>query len=141
MLFRSAALRLADQILLVGQLELTSLRNVVRILMALGQEGGLSEKVRIVMNRVGADYAEGDISLKKAEDTMGKPIFWQVPNDTKAMLGARVAGVSLLQHAPRCRAQQSLAGLAQALFGRTEEPAASPRPAGSFFSRMIGAGN
>src|SRR5206468_8408445 len=118
------ALRMADQILLVAQLELGSLRNVVRILMALGNEEGLSEKVRIVMNRVGADYAEGDISLKKAEETIGKPIFWQIPNDSKPMLGARVNGVPLLQHAPRCRAQQSLSGLAHALCGGPEPVAA-----------------
>src|SRR5579871_1650834 len=50
-----AALRLADQILLVAQLELGSLRNVVRIMMALGIEEGLGEKVRVVMNRVGSE--------------------------------------------------------------------------------------
>jgi len=134
-----AALRAADQIVLVAQLELASLRNVVRLLMALSNEEGLSEKVRIVMNRVGADYAEGDISLKKAEETIGKPIFWQIPNDSKPMLGARVAGVPLLQHAPRCRAQQSLSGLAQALFGGPEPMAAeTPRASGNFISRMMG---
>ncbi|MFL5340023.1 MAG: CpaE family protein [Gemmataceae bacterium] len=133
------ALRMADQILLVAQLELGSLRNVVRILMALGNEEGLSEKVRIVMNRVGADYAEGDISLKKAEETIGKPIFWQVPNDAKPMLGARVAGVPLIQHAPRSRAQQSIAGLAQALFGQ-EQPVTETVKTSGFFSRMMGAG-
>lgn len=136
-----AALRLADHVLLLAQLELASLRNVVRILMALGQEEGLSEKVRVVMNRVGADYAEGDISLKKAEETIGKPIFWQIPNDAKPMLGSRVAGIPLIQHAPRCRAQQSIAGLAQALFGKTANgtPApADPRGSGSFLSRTFG---
>jgi pilus assembly protein CpaE len=133
-----AALRAADQILLVAQLELASLRNVVRLLMALGQEEGLSEKVRVVMNRVGADYAEGDISLKKAEETIGKPIFWQIPNDAKAMLGARVQGMPLLQHAPRSRAQQSLAGLAHALCGAAAPVAADAPRASGFFSRMIG---
>ena len=134
-----AALRAADQIVLVAQLELASLRNVVRLLMALSNEEGLSEKVRILMNRVGADYAEGDISLKKAEETIGKPIFWQIPNDSKAMLGARVNGMPLLQHAPKCRAQQSLAGLAHALCGGAAPPAVdAPRASGNFISRMMG---
>jgi len=95
--------------------------------MALGHEDGLSEKVRIVMNRVGADYAEGDISLKKAEETIGKPIFWQIPNDAKPMIGSRVNGVPLIQFAPKCRAQQSIAGLAQAVFG-TSVPAVVESP-------------
>jgi pilus assembly protein CpaE len=134
-----AGLRLADHVLLVAQLELASLRNVVRILMALGQEEGLSEKVRIVMNRVGADYAEGDISLKKAEETIGKPIFWQVPNDAKPMLGARVAGMPLIQHAPRSRVQQSIAGLAQALFGKTQSPPpTSTRSSAGLLGRLVG---
>ena len=135
-----AALRAADHILLVAQLELASLRNVVRILMALGNEDGLSEKVRVVMNRVGSDYAEGDISLKKAEETIGKPIFWQVPNDAKPMIGSRVNGMPLLQYAPKCRAQQAISGLAQALFGKAPSAADTPRgTSASFFGRMMGA--
>jgi len=131
-----AALRLSDHILLVGQLELASLRNVVRILMALSQEPELADKVRIVMNRVGSDYAEGDISLKKAEETIGKPIFWQIPNDSKSMLQARVDGVPLIQHAPKCKAQQSIVALAQALNGKAP---AMPEAAGSgFLRRLIG---
>lgn len=131
-----AALRLSDHILLVGQLELASLRNVVRILMALSQEAELADKVRIVMNRVGSDFAEGDISLKRAEETIGKPIFWQIPNDSKAMLQARVDGMPLVQHAPKCRAQQSIVALAQALSGKTPT---SPEAQGSgFLRRLIG---
>ncbi len=75
------ALRMADVILLVAQLELTSLRNVVRMLLTLEQEEGLGDKINVVVNRVGSE--DGDITLKKAEETIGKPIFWQVPNDSK----------------------------------------------------------
>jgi pilus assembly protein CpaE len=110
------AMRMSDVILLAAQLELTSLRNVVRMLHTLGQEDGLGDKVKVVVNRVGSE--DGDISLKKAEETIGRPIFWQVPNDYKSMLGARNAGVPLIQHAPRSKAQLSLMGLAQALCGK-----------------------
>jgi pilus assembly protein CpaE len=133
-----AGLRLADHILLMAQLELGSLRNVVRILMALSTDDGLSEKIRIVMNRVGSDHIEGDISLKKAEETIGKSIWWQVPNDSKAMIGSRVAGIPLIQYAPKSRAHQSIVGLAQALGGKTDVPAQSPKPTGSFFGRLVG---
>lgn len=77
------ALRMADIVLLVAQLELSSLRNVVRMLLTLGNDEALSKKVQIVLNRVGSD---GDISLKKAEETIGKQIFWQVPNDSRSMI-------------------------------------------------------
>ena len=111
-------LRMADLILLVAQLELSSLRNVVRLIHCLSGEEGLADKVRVVINRQGADTVEEGISLKKAEEVIGKPIFWQVPNDPKAVIGARVAGAPLVKHAPKSRAQQSLVGLTQALFGK-----------------------
>ena len=113
------ALRMADQILLVAQLELASLRNVVRLVHCLGGEENLVDKVRVVINRQGADTVEEGISLKKAEEVIGKPIFWQVPNDPKSVIGARVSGHPLIKHAPKSRVQQSILGLSQALFGRT----------------------
>ena len=112
------ALRMADIILLVAQLELASLRNVVRLIHSLGGDENLAEKVRVVINRQGADSVEEGISLKKAEEVIGKPIFWQVPNDTKSVIGARVAGHPLVKHAPKSRVQQSIQGLAQALYGK-----------------------
>lgn len=117
------ALRMADTILLTAQLELSSLRNVVRLIHVLNAEEGLSDKVRVVINRFGADTVEEGISLKKAEEVIGKPIFWQIPNDPKAVIAARVAGQPLVKHAPKSRVQQSLAGLAQALYGK---PVAGP---------------
>jgi pilus assembly protein CpaE len=122
------ALDMADTILLMAQLDLSSLRNVVRLLMTLTVQEGLADKVRVVVNRVGADYAEGEIGLKKAEATIGKPIFWQVPNDAKAVLASRVAGEPLVVHSPKSRAQLSLQGLAAAL---TTRPAAAGEPAGA----------
>jgi pilus assembly protein CpaE len=124
------ALRMADVILLVSQLELTSLRNTVRILLTLGADPALADKVRVVLNRVGSD---ADIGLKKAEETIGKPIFWQVPNDARSMIESRNQGVPLLQHAPRSKVQQSIVGLAEALCGKAEVPAASVKK-GRFFS-------
>ncbi len=116
------AMRMSDVILLVAQLELTSLRNVVRMLHTMGNEEGLGEKVKVIINRVGSE--EGDITLKKAEETIARPIYWQIPNDYKAMLGARNAGVPLLTFAPKSKAQQSISGLANTLCGKT---AAEPK--------------
>ncbi len=114
------ALRMADLILLVAQLDLTSLRNVVRMMATLTATPGLADKVQIVLNRVGSDT---DISLKKAEETIGKPIFWQIPNDPKPLMESRNHGTPLLMYAPKCKVQQSIAGLAEAVCGRQMEPA------------------
>ena len=127
------ALRMADEILLVAQLELTSLRNVVRMIVALGAEEGIDKKIRVVVNRVGCESFDGDISLKKAEETIGKPIFCQLPDDPKSMMGSRNAGVPLLQHAPRSKLQQGITQLAHSICGK-ETPAEAKKKRNGFFS-------
>ncbi len=129
------AMRMADTILLTAQLELSSLRNVVRLLHLLGQEGGLTEKVRILVNKVGSGAVEEGISLKKAEEVIGKPIFWQIPDDAKAVIAARVAGEPLVRHNPKSRAQVALFGLAQALAGRTAPPEPKSKAGWSLFGK------
>jgi pilus assembly protein CpaE len=127
------AMRMSDTIILVAQLELTSLRNAVRMLHTLGNEDGLKDKVKVVINRVGSD--DCDITLAKAEETIGRPIYWQVPNDYKSVLGARNAGVPLLTHAPRSKTHHSLVGLANALCGKTGAEAPRKKRRGFFSFR------
>jgi pilus assembly protein CpaE len=112
------ALRMSNLILLLAQLELSSLRNVVRLIHSLSMEGDLADKIRVVVNRAGSEILEDGITVKKAEEVVGKPIFWQIPNDSKAMIGSRVAGQPLVHFAPKSRAQQSFLGLIQALTGK-----------------------
>jgi len=134
------ALRMCDVILLVAQLELSSLRNVVRLIHCMSGEEGLSEKIRVVINRVGAEAVEEGISLKKAEEVIGKPIFWQIPNDAKAMIAARIAGAPLVRFNPKSRAQIAIHGLAQALSGKAGNGSSmelKPKPGGF---RLFGRG-
>jgi len=112
------AMRMADVILLTAQLELSSLRNVVRLVHLLNSEDNLGDKVKIVINRIGSEAIEEGISLKKAEEVIGKPVYWQIPNDPKAMIAARVAGEPLVRTSPKCRAQLAIAALAQDLSGK-----------------------
>jgi pilus assembly protein CpaE len=114
------ALESASQILLMTQLDLPCLRNVVRLMMSLGNMNNLADKVKIVVNRVGLD--SGQITLKKAEETIGKKIFWQLPNDYRTMIEARNNGVPLMESAPKAAITQSLIGLTKAIAG-DEEPA------------------
>ncbi|MFO0930753.1 MAG: AAA family ATPase [Gemmataceae bacterium] len=128
------ALRMADVILLVAQLELSSLRNTVRLLLSLGNDEAMANKVQVLLTRVGSE-SDGEISLKKAEETIGKTIFWQIPNDHRAVNEARTQGVPLLQLAPRSKIQQAFVGLTRAVTGK-EPPAAKEKSRGwSLFSR------
>ena len=102
----------ADQILLVAQFELASLRNVVRLVHCLGGEENLQEGSGGDQPPGGGHHRRGH-RAKKAEEVIGKPIFWQIPNDPKPVIAARVAGHPLVKHAPKSRVQQSIQGLAQ----------------------------
>lgn len=121
------AMRMADKILMVAQLELSSLRNVVRLMHLLGQEDNLVDRVHVVINRVGNDAMEEGISLKKAEEVIGRQIYWQIPNDPKSMISARIAGHPLVTHNPKSRAHLAIAGLAHTLMGKSA-PALAPEP-------------
>lgn len=127
------AMRMSDVVLLVAQLELTSLRNIVRMIHTMEKEEGLGDKLKVVMNCAGND--NGDITLEKAQETIGKPIFWQVPSDTKAMLGARNAGVPLMTYAPKSKAHTSIVGLANVLCGKASADAPKKERRGFFSFR------
>lgn len=121
------ALQAAEHIVLVTQLDLPSLRNVVRLLMSMDEMEGFKEKVKIVVNRVGLD--SGQISMKKAEETLGRDVFWRIPNDYRVMAEVRNNGVPLLETSPRSAITQTIIGLANVLCGdQPESPdTVSPR--------------
>jgi pilus assembly protein CpaE len=105
------ALQLATQVLLVTQLDLPCLRNVVRLMMSFGEIPGLKEKVKVIVNRAGLDSSQ--ISQKKAQETIGCEMFWQLPNDYRTMSEVRNNGVPLIEHARKAPITQSIIELAQ----------------------------
>jgi len=113
------AIHLADDVLMVTQLDLPCLRNVVRLMVTFDEDPSLREKVKIVVNRVGQD--NGQISFKKAQETIGRDIFWQIPNDYRVMVEVRNNGVPLLQHAPKAGITNSINQLAFAVSGKEPE--------------------
>ncbi len=108
-----ATLQAADDIVLLTQLDLPCLRNVVRLLMSLDAIENVTEKIKIVINRTGLD--SNQISLKKAEEHIGREIFWQIPNNFSAVSEGRNNGVPLLDCCPNASVTQNLIELAHAL--------------------------
>ena len=113
------ALNQADVVLLVTQLDLPCMRNVVRLLMSFKGTATLDQKVKIVVNRAGDDT--GQISLKKAQETVGREIYWQIPNDYRVMVEVRNNGIPLIQQAPKAAITQSIGQLADTLCGKPGE--------------------
>jgi len=128
------ALEMANHVLLVTQLDLPCLRNVVRLMMSFGEIEGLKDKVKVVVNRAGLD--NGQITLKKAEETIGKDIFWQLPNDYRTMVEVRNNGVPLVEQAPKTPITQSIQALGMAITG--DGPADAPAAAAGGKASMLG---
>ncbi len=108
-----AAMESSDSVLLVTQLDLPCLRNVVRLLQFFDQHETLAEKLHVVVNRLGLQDTQ--ISLNKALETIGREVFWQIPNDFATMVESRNNGVPLLSYAPRAKLTREIEKLAFAL--------------------------
>ncbi len=112
----------ASKVLLVTQLDLPCLRNVVRLLMSFDEIDGLKQKVEIVVNRAGLD--SGQISLKKAKETIGREIYALLPNDYRTMVSVRNNGVPLVTQAPKAAITMAMREMVGKLTGGQEEPVA-----------------
>jgi len=134
------AMDLSDHILVVTQLDLPGLRNVVRINQFL-EEQKLAEKIRVIVNRIG--LGDSQISLGKALETIGRDVYWQIPNEYAVMIESRNNGVPLVTEFPKAKITRAIQQLASQLdSGSTvdteeEEPAEKPKR-GLF--RFLGAG-
>ena len=107
-----AAIEAADMTLLVTQLDLPCLRNVVRLMQFL-DERELGDKIRVVVNRIGLE--DSQISLNKALETIGREVYWKIPNDYASMVESRNNGVPLMTQAPRAKVTKSIEQLAAQL--------------------------
>lgn len=108
-----AALRAARMVLLVTQLNLPNLRNVLRVLAAFREWDDFESRLRIIVNRLGPQ--DQVIRRKKAEEILGRKIFWVLPNDYRLMVDVNNNGLSLIERAPRAEITRSLMELAEAI--------------------------
>lgn len=109
------AMELVNEVALIVQLDLPCLRNMVRLLMSFQEMDHIRDKVKVVVNRMGLE--SGQISLKKARDTIGRDVFHQIPNDYRTMVEMRNNGVPLIEQAPKAPITQSIMQLTDMLVG------------------------
>jgi len=107
-----AAMDVSDHILVMTQLDLPCLRNVVRINQFL-EDQGLVEKIRVIVNRVG--LGDTQISLSKALETIGREVFWQIPNEYAVVVESRNNGVPLITEFPKAKITRAILQLAAQL--------------------------
>ncbi len=111
------ALAMSDFIFLVVQLEITSIRNAIRLLSTLDADGRLGPRVKLVLNRVGMVT---DITKEKAVELLGRPFFWEVPNDHKVMMESRNSGTPMVKSAPVSKIQQNFSDFADEICSKTK---------------------
>lgn len=118
------AWEMADQVLLVIQLELTCLRNTARLLQAVRQVDGLIEKTRVVVNR--GDFRDCQIAPRKAEEALNLPVAWTLPDAHHEVALARSRGVPIGDAFPKSKIQKAFDDLARGVLaaaGLAEAPA------------------
>jgi pilus assembly protein CpaE len=109
------ALEASTWVLLLTQLDLPCLRNVVRLLASFERYEGVSERVKVIVNRAGLEKSQ--ISLEKAQQTIGGEIFTRIPNNYAVVSECRNNGLPLLEQAPKSALTQQIIDLAERLSG------------------------
>ena len=76
--------------------------------------------------------------MKKAQETIGREIFWQLPNDYRTMSEVRNNGVPLIEAAPKAAITQSILELTDQFSARaTAEEIADEAAKGAKSSRWL----
>jgi len=112
-------MQMSNTVLLVSTLSLPSLTNTNKLLKSFDALGYPSrERTRVIINRY---LAKSEISLKDAESSIKKKIFWSIPNDYRTTMSAMHHCKPLCQSAPKAAISKSMRGLADALIKGKEK--------------------
>ena len=109
------ALEASSEVLLLTQLDLPCLRNVVRLLSSFERHDGVRDRVKVVVNRSGLE--KNQISLEKAENTIGGEIYCRIPNNYVVISECRNNGVPLIEQAPKAAITGHIIELAERISG------------------------
>ena len=122
-----SALDAADRILLVAQLQVSSLVVAKRTLGIFRELGYDDDKVQIVINREGSTNL---VTPAEAQKVLGRPIDGRIPNDFAVASEAQAQGVPFLRHASGSALAKSYDALATRLIGPPVPRATSPQSGG-----------
>jgi pilus assembly protein CpaE len=104
------SLTLCDRVLLAVRLDVPSLRLSRKLLHVLTQEQAIpSDRLQGIANRYGQ---RNQISVKQAEETLGRPILESIPDDASTLNEAVNQGMPLIRTARRASITRSFDRLA-----------------------------
>ena len=95
----------ADEIYLVTNVDLPSLRNIQRTQHIMERMGG--KQLRLIVNRLQPD---NDIALEDVEQALGMEVYWTLPNDYEAVIDSINTGrpVILMERCDYAREMEAL---------------------------------
>jgi len=94
----AAALGEAERVLIVTQLNVSSIRNATRIYECLCEMGAPPESVGIVLNRGKSPF--GNITVEDVEAHFGRPVFAMIPNDYRCVQSSLDLGHAIMTDDP-----------------------------------------
>lgn len=106
-----AALRRADRICLVTQLNVTSLRAARRFLNILREEGAAGTPITVIANRHNARFNGAGISLAQAEKALEREIACTAPNEFPLLVESLNQGVPVSIMKPGAKYCESVSAL------------------------------
>ena len=117
-------LEVSDTVLVVAVLNLPSLTNVKRLMWTFQKLRYPEENnIKVIVSRY---LKKSLISLKEAEETLNREIFWQIPNDYLSTMSAINQGKTLSMMAHGAEITKCFAGLASAFVEKEEKKKKSP---------------
>lgn len=128
-----AALRQSDIILLIGSLDLGTIKNLRAGLMVMDKLNIPRSKVKLVLNRVGREFG---VYPKDIESTLKIPVFATVPADAKSVLTGLNQGVPAAYSLPNSDYGRSIQLLAKAVTGE-EQVRQQPAEKKGIFTRLF----
>jgi pilus assembly protein CpaE len=112
-------LQMSDQLLLVTILNLPCLANTNKLIKSFSDLGYVQrERIKVVLNRY---IKKSEISIKDAEDGIGKELFCTIPNDFRTTMAAINSGKPLQQVAPKAPISKSFRNLASQISSKKIE--------------------
>ena len=108
-----AVLAMADLTFLVVQQHVPCVRNAVRIIENLRENGFNLDRARLLCNRV--QRSAGHLSVKDVVATLGLDLFATIPEDWEAANGATNLGEPLSTYSPKSKLRLAIKEIAERL--------------------------
>lgn len=100
----------SDEVLLILNLSLSSVRSADRLMQQLIREGYNTERIKLIVNRVGKE--SGGILVEHVEQALNRQMSYQIAEDWKTATGSMNVGDPLVTYAPNSKLRLSLKELA-----------------------------